>query len=125
MDDTNKISSVRLAQNHAQTAISDDIYDTDDTLQMTSSSSLIDKGGISSNKPSELSAIGVGCSTDNKNGDDKPTSTTISTLTANSADITSRTIDTDTNNTIYRTHADILGHVRTVKSRPTNIYAKT
>jgi hypothetical protein len=90
---------------------------------MTSSSSLIDEGVISSNKPSELSAIGVGCSTDNKNGDDKPTSTTISTLTANSADITSMTIDADTNNTIYRAHA-VLGHVRTVKSRLKNILCK-
>jgi hypothetical protein len=72
---------------------------------MTSSSSLIDEEGISSNKPSEPSAMGVGCCIDNKNGDDKPTST-ISTLTANVADITSATIDTDTNNTIYRAHAD-------------------
>jgi hypothetical protein len=69
---------------------------------MTSSSSLIDEGGISSNKPSEPSAMGVGCCIDNKNGDDKPTST----LRANAADITSATIDTDTNNTIYRAHAD-------------------
>jgi hypothetical protein len=66
-DDTYKISSERLAKNRAQNGTSDDIYDTDHTLQMTSSSSLIDQEGISSNKPSEPSAMGVGCCIDNKN----------------------------------------------------------
>jgi hypothetical protein len=51
------------------------------------------------------SAMDVGCNIDNKNDDCKPTST-ISTLTANAADITSTTIDTDTNNTIYCLHTD-------------------
>jgi hypothetical protein len=39
-----------------------------------------------------------------KNGDGKPTTATATTLTANATDITSTTIDTDTNNTIYRLH---------------------
>ncbi|MGA9170355.1 MAG: hypothetical protein WBZ20_09440 [Nitrososphaeraceae archaeon] len=52
------------------------------------------------------SAMDVGCSIDYKNGDGKPTTSTTSTLTANATDITSTTIDTDTNNTIYCLHTD-------------------
>jgi hypothetical protein len=54
----------------------------------------------------ELAAMDVGCSSDKKNGDGKPTTATISTLTANATDIASITIDTDTNNTIYCLHTD-------------------
>jgi hypothetical protein len=52
-------------------------------------------------KPLELSAMDVGCSSDNKNGDGKPTTATISALRTNDSVITT----TATNKTVYR-----LGH---------------
>ena len=62
-------------------------------------------------------------SIDNKNGDGKPTST-ITTLTANAADITSTTIDTDTNNTIYCLHTDIWA-CRNCKTKAYKYFANT
>jgi hypothetical protein len=60
--------------------------------------------------PSEPSATNVGCGSDNKNGDGKPTTTASTSTLANcSADIiNTTTIATDTNNAIYR-----LGHTAT------------
>ena len=59
-------------------------------------------------KPLELSAMDVGCSSDNKNGDGKPTTTTatISALRTNDSVAGTTTTATATNSTVYRLHTD-------------------
>jgi hypothetical protein len=54
-------------------------------------------------KPLELSAMDVGCSSDNNNGDGKPTTATISALRTN--DSVAATTTTAPNKAVYR-----LGH---------------
>jgi hypothetical protein len=62
-------------------------------------------------KPLELSAMDVGCSSDNKNGDGKPITATISALRTNDSVIAATTITITTtaaNKAVYR-----LGHTDT------------
>ena len=71
-------------------------------------------------KPLELSAMDVGCSSDNKNGDGKPKTATISASRTNDSVATtiSTTTARATNNAVYR-----LGHTATWACRNCKIKA--
>jgi hypothetical protein len=59
-------------------------------------------------KPLELSAMVVGCSSNNRNGDGKPTTATIPAFRTNDSVVATTTTTTTTNKAVYR-----LGHTDT------------